>query len=103
MGLVQLFFIKHFERKGFDAWRFCLSQDHTMVPALFHRPQIDDVVIFIGYLKPQRIDVKSARHSKVRDAELDMAKTHDVEWRVQDRGWAGHNGSLQLMVYISSG
>ena len=88
--LVQIALVPDFEPQHPNFGRFSLFQDHAMMPAFLHRPQIDMPRVFERHLKPKHINVVRPAPCKVRHAQFDMRQTHDVERRVQIGCWNWH-------------
>jgi hypothetical protein len=78
-----------------------------VVTAFLHGAQIDRLRVFMGYLKAERVDIESARPSKVGDPQLGMAEPDDVERRVQVWCRNGHvfssSGAQALDLVLTEG
>ncbi len=90
-GLVEILFAGDLEadRERHDVVRF--AQDHRVVVALFHAAQIERTLVLVAKRcsrgSPHRTRANCARSD---DAELDMARAHDVERRIEDGIAQGH-------------
>ena len=58
--------------------------------ALFHAAQIERVLVLVGDDVAEAVDIERARGRKVGHAELDVARAHDVERRIEDGIAQGH-------------
>src|SRR5215831_1729038 len=61
-----------------------------MMIALLDPAQIERIRGLVGHQQPEAIDIEGLAAGKVADTELDMARAHDVERRVEDRRPDGH-------------
>src|SRR5215813_2278223 len=61
-----------------------------MMIALFDFAQIERIRGLVGRQQPEAIDIEGPAAGKVADAELDMARAHDVERRIEDGRPYGH-------------
>lgn len=83
-GAVQIGLVKGLEAENLDrAGLVGFLQDHAMMPALFHRPQIEVAVGLIGDLQSQNLGVEFARGGQIGDVQADVAQADGVEIRVE--------------------
>src|SRR5262249_33215888 len=61
-----------------------------MMIALLDPAQIERTRGLVGRQQPEAIDIEGPAAGKVADAELDMARAHDVERRIEDGRPYGH-------------
>src|SRR5215831_7240538 len=61
-----------------------------MMIALLDPAQIERIRGLVGRQQPEAIDIEGPAAGKVADAELDMARAHDVERRIEDGRPYGH-------------
>ena len=59
--------------------------------ALFDAAQIERVLVLVGDDVAEAVHVERARLCEVRNAELDVARAHDVERRIEDGIAQGHS------------
>ena len=65
-------------------------QHQRVVVALLNAAQIKRVLGLVADQKSEAIDIERARAFDVPHAELDMARAHDIEWRIKHRWVDGH-------------
>src|ERR1700722_11741843 len=68
-------------------------QHDRMMVTLLDAAQIKRVVGLVADQKSEAIDIKGARAHKVAHAELDMARAHHIERRVENRLMDGHRAA----------
>ena len=67
-----------------------LAQHDRMVIALLDAAQVERVLGLLGREQPEAVRIERARGGEIRDPEHHMARTQDVERRVEDGGLERH-------------
>ncbi len=67
-----------------------------MMVALFNAAQIERIVGLVADQEAEAIGIKGARAGKIAHAQLDMARAHDVERRIENRLADGHGDSRRF-------
>ena len=96
-GTIDVVFAGELEAERAHVGVAAAPQHDRMMVALLDAAQIKRVVGLVTDQKAEAIDIEGARALKVPHAELDMARAHDVERRIENRLMDGH--AVGLGVY----
>ena len=89
-GAIKVVLAREFETERAHVGLAGLPQHQRMMIALLDGAQIEGVLALVADQKSEAIDIEGARALEIPHAELDMARAHDVERRIEYRLMDGH-------------
>ncbi len=67
-----------------------------MMVALLEPAQIESVVVGVGYVEPEAVDIEGAGAAEVAHPQFRMARPDDVEGRIENGAVNGHFIGFQI-------